>query len=376
MTRVLIVDDDESVRRMLGRWVERAPDLDLVGSAHDGARGLELARETHPDVVLTDIDMPNINGVDLTAQLRDTLPSVRVLALSGADDWSNVAAMIRFGAVGYLLKTAPVDEVLAAVRAVAAGHAVLAPEITRYVLTDLAEHYKSEHDRAEALADLDRMKRDFMNVVSHELRTPLTIISGVVSTVKRLRHRLDEDSTIDMMSSAEQQCARLDRMIRQVLAVSRLEGGAASGGRESVPLRAIAETAVALDPERVANLVEERALTDRGGELSEIITWIVDNALRFSDGPVRVTSRRSEGSIWIDVTDEGPGFAPLLVDRVLSEPFTQADLSATRAHGGLGISLFTAKRLLEAWGGRLAISAVEPRGAIVSLEVPTVSPRD
>ncbi len=118
-TKVLLVDDHEVLRDGLRRIFEREPDVEIVGEAGTGETAIDLAKHACPDVVLMDIRMPRMDGIEATRRLRSLLPQVRVLVLSAYPEFAQEA--LRAGAVGYLLKSCPTDQLLAAVRSVALG---------------------------------------------------------------------------------------------------------------------------------------------------------------------------------------------------------------------------------------------------------------
>jgi DNA-binding NarL/FixJ family response regulator len=134
--RVAIVDDQALVRAGFELLLEAADDIELVGSAGDGAAGVELCRREKPDVVLMDIRMPVLDGLEATARVLDPaagLPT-RVLILTTFDLDEYVYAALRAGASGFLLKDAPPADLLAGIRVVAAGEALLSPSITRQLI--------------------------------------------------------------------------------------------------------------------------------------------------------------------------------------------------------------------------------------------------
>ena len=132
--RVLVVDDDPLVRSALALMLGGQPDLVLVGEAGDGAEALTMVQRERPQVVLMDIRMPVMNGLDALLQLPRA-PSVIVLTTFNADDY--VVAAVAAGADGFLLKDTPPHEIVSAVRRVADGEAMLSPAVTRTVLKQM-----------------------------------------------------------------------------------------------------------------------------------------------------------------------------------------------------------------------------------------------
>jgi DNA-binding NarL/FixJ family response regulator len=138
ITRVLLVDDHRLVRAGLRSLLSSAADIEVVGEAEDGARALELAAATSPDVVLMDLSMPVLDGVAATRQLVADRPDVRVVVLTSFSDRDRVRDALRAGAIGYVLKDCTPEELLSAVRAAAQGHAPLDPRVAGALLPSSA----------------------------------------------------------------------------------------------------------------------------------------------------------------------------------------------------------------------------------------------
>ncbi len=142
--RVVLVDDHTVVRRGLSILLQAFADLQLVGEASSGSEALRLCEAACPDVVLMDIMMPGMDGVETTRQLRQICPATQILALTSAVDEAIVKSTLQAGAIGYLLKNVQIDELIAAIRAAYAGKRTLAPEITQ-ILIDAATHPALPH---------------------------------------------------------------------------------------------------------------------------------------------------------------------------------------------------------------------------------------
>jgi DNA-binding NarL/FixJ family response regulator len=134
MIRVLVVDDHAVVRDGLERILNHADDMEVVGTAADGADAIALAERERPDVVLMDLSMPSVDGVDATRSLTATQPEVKVVVLTSFGDQRRILDALGAGAVGYLFKDAKPGEIVAAVRTVVAGGAPLDPKAARVLL--------------------------------------------------------------------------------------------------------------------------------------------------------------------------------------------------------------------------------------------------
>jgi len=144
--RILLADDHRMVRQGFRLILDAHDDLEVVGEAGNGAEAVELTRSLKPDVVVMDVTMPALNGMEATRRIREVSPYIRVLALSVHRDGVYVREMVRAGADGYILKESADTELLAAVRAVAAGNSFLSPEVAGAVLKDYRKHSSNPLD--------------------------------------------------------------------------------------------------------------------------------------------------------------------------------------------------------------------------------------
>ena len=135
--RVLLADDHALVRQGISQFLESAEDMSVVAEADNGQDVLGLVERTAPDVVLLDIQMPGMNGVEAARQVKSRFPQVRVLVLTAYDDDPYIFAAVQAGADGYLLKRIELEDLLRAVRAVYRGDAVLSPEVTARVMRQM-----------------------------------------------------------------------------------------------------------------------------------------------------------------------------------------------------------------------------------------------
>ena len=136
-TRVLLADDQPLVRAGLRMLIDNTPDIDVAGEAATGAQAIQAARDTHPDVIVMDIRMPGMDGIEATQIITAGQAPPRVLILTTFDD-DYVYAALRAGASGFLVKHMALDDILTAIRVVAAGAALIAPGVTRRLIAQFA----------------------------------------------------------------------------------------------------------------------------------------------------------------------------------------------------------------------------------------------
>ena len=164
MIRVLICDDQDVVREGLRSILGTAPDIDVVALAENGARAVELFEQHRPDVVLMDLNMPVMNGIQATRRLRDKYPDVRILALTtyDADEW--VLDVIRAGAAGYLLKDTPRAELIRAIEGTANGLTFVDPNVAGKLFASVAGGGIASD--AALAADLSARERDILKLLA------------------------------------------------------------------------------------------------------------------------------------------------------------------------------------------------------------------
>src|SRR5215217_6889817 len=169
--RVLIVDDQELVRTGFRLFLETQPGLAVVGEAGDGEEAIERVRELRPDVVLMDIRMPTMDGVEATARLTSGAldPPPRVLVLTTFDLDEYVFGALRAGAAGFLLKNAPRERLVEAIRVVHGGDALLSPSITRRLIEDFAARTDPLEPPAALLDELTPREREVLVLVARGL---------------------------------------------------------------------------------------------------------------------------------------------------------------------------------------------------------------
>ena len=188
--RVVVADDQLLVRAGFRVLVDSAPDLEVIGEAGDGTEAVELARRERPDVVLMDIRMPRMDGLEATRRIvaDELLDGVRVLVLTTFDLDEYVYQALRAGASGFLLKDTPPADLLAAIRVVAAGDALLAPRVTRRLIEEFARRPEPAAVAPAALAALTQREREVLALVARGLTNAETAERLYVSAATTKTH--------------------------------------------------------------------------------------------------------------------------------------------------------------------------------------------
>lgn len=161
---LLIADDSESFRTGLRALFKATPDIRLVGEAAHGHEAMLLAEQTQPDVILMDLHMPDIDGIEATRQIVQTSPHIAILALTMLDDDDSLFAAMQAGARGYLLKGASKGEIRRAIRDVAAGAAIFSPEIARRMMTYFSQ--LRQQTVMYAFPELTEREREILTLIA------------------------------------------------------------------------------------------------------------------------------------------------------------------------------------------------------------------
>jgi DNA-binding NarL/FixJ family response regulator len=196
--RVLIVDDDDVVRVGLRTLLAEAGGYEVVGEADNGRDAVKLSKTSKPDIIIMDVSMADMNGVDATARILDYLPETKVLALSMHMDSRFVAQMLEAGASGYLPKLGAVDELPFALRTIDSGRVYLSPSITGAVLEDYKRGYTDT-----GATPLSTREREVLQLIA-EGRSALQIAETLSLSVKTIEsHRRNIMTKLDLHSVAE-----------------------------------------------------------------------------------------------------------------------------------------------------------------------------
>lgn len=197
--RLLVVDDHQIFREALQRLLLSVTDLEVVGQASTGAEVLELARATSPTVVCMDINLPDINGIEVTRALRSALPKVKVVALSAYLEQRYVLEMLKAGANAYVTKSEGCDELLHAIRAAAQGRTYLSSDAADLVAGNLIEKSAGRYQKTIGAREWQVLKLVADGLTSNTIASQLGIATATVDVHRRnIMRKLDIHSVAEL----------------------------------------------------------------------------------------------------------------------------------------------------------------------------------
>ncbi|HET9259845.1 MAG TPA: ATP-binding protein [Acidimicrobiia bacterium] len=235
--------------------------------------------------------------------------------------------------------------------------------------------YEAQAEMTRRLEEVAQMKSDFVSTVSHELRSPLTSIIGSLDTVNRPELAPPEPTSQQLLISARRQAGRLQRLIEDLLVVSRIDRGAIPVHPEMVEIKEMFDEVnrvVSVEPSMTVEPPNLAVMADRD-HFARILINLVENAAKYApDSPVELYAWQKNNRAMIAVVDHGPGIPEGQRDSIF-ERFTQLDQSDTRSRGGTGLGLSIVKSLTEVMKGSVRVEATEGGGATFVLDLPAAT---
>ena len=204
MIRVAVVDDQRLFVRGLSGLVDMLPEMEVIGVAYDGEDAVELCRKEEPDVVLMDISMPKMDGINATSEIRDLLPQTAVIILTAHEDDEHVFEGIKAGAQGYLLKDADLEDLSRAIRTVHAGDTIIAPDLAQKMLNTFQHERGPKGSRLvppltdrelEVIRALAQGKND--RQIANALGISEKTVNNHTSNIYRKLHLLDRPQAVN-----------------------------------------------------------------------------------------------------------------------------------------------------------------------------------
>lgn len=361
---VVLADDVPELRRLLGQILHWSARFTVLGEAADGAEAIELAEEHEPDVLLLDISMPVMDGMEALPRIREVSPRTKIVVLSGFEAERLAKTALELGAAAYIEKGVP-------------------PSLLISELLDVVDGNRDQHvptvpppapprlSEEDTLHDISA--EEMMSLVAHEIRNPLAVIQGFGTELSNRWEVMADELRLDSVRRMTERARYLNTVVNNLMFMRKLE----SGEYPFVP--AVEE----IDP-LMESLWDELKDLSRGHPLEievppglpavnidmmrlrQVLTNLVVNAAKFSPPkePIKITAERSPRGVVISVTDRGPGIPPERRDAVF-EKFTRLEEGGS----GIGLGLFISRALMTTMGGDLWVADDGP-GATLSCLLP------
>ncbi|HXG18064.1 MAG TPA: hybrid sensor histidine kinase/response regulator [Methylomirabilota bacterium] len=369
---VLLVDDEPLITTTLKRVLRKEP-YDIC-TANSGAEALQILARKPVDVIVSDERMPGMSGSEFLAVARQQYPDTVRIILTGQANLEAAIRAINEGAIcRFLTKPCKEDDLTFAI-----NEALRQKIQERALKAALVQEQERLHEEFQSAAQL---KEAFLATLSHELYTPLHIIMGYNDLLRdgvfgSLTHEQVE-ITLRIAESSQ----ALFELIEAMLNVSKLEAGQLPLCLSEVKVPELLHT-IATRPRKLREKPGLRfvwsvapdlpLLRTDPQKLEDIIECLLSNAVKFTDqGQITVDAYARNNGVEIAIADTGVGMTSSMLP-VVFDLFRQGDSSMTRRHGGVGLGLYRAKRLVELLGGRIAVESEAGRGTTARVWIPTL----
>lgn len=339
-TRIVIVDDTADMRLLMRVLLDRYDGFTIVGEAENGLEAIELAHIHQPDVVLLDLAMPEMDGLEALPRIKRAAPGAEVIALSTFHADQMAAAAVGAGATAYVRKGAPPEEI---VRIIAAAVGRPVPELSDAPGERSADHHRAEHADSDPTRIIAR--------TAHELRNPAIILTMLAEQLLRSRDTMDPTTVDSLLHAIVRQAAALDQLTDDLLTSTRAKRGALAVHPEPLDLCDVLTEIVAARDDAEIKLRCPRGIgvmADRL-RLQQMIDNLISNARKYGTAPIEVTCTPVGGEVEIRVSDEGPG-VPTHFQPEMFREYTRAE---PNAGSGTGLGLFIVDSLARAHGGSI-----------------------
>lgn len=370
--RVVLIDDSPDIRLLLRVALEASGQFEVVGDAGDGRAGVDIVRREQPDLVVLDLAMPVMDGMEALTTIRRESPQTRTVVLSAFDSARMAERVKEAGADAYLQKGTSAKRIVAAICATLGLAAAAEPVRPLPPPSTLAPVPPMVDPSGATRAELDRVHAALAGA-AHELRGPATVLLAMAELLSTERDALDAGTFNRMLDAIQRQAHVLDRVTGDLLTSTQSQRGVLTVEVESMQLAPLLDGAALGIAERIDLRIDcpgdlwVRADPTR---VHQMLGNLVSNALKYGAAPIELVVTERDGFAEVRVVDHGAG---------VPEPF-RAKLFGqfSRAEGvrvnGMGLGLFVVRSLTEAQGGRAWYEPVEGGGSAFCFTLPVPQP--
>lgn len=346
--RVVLIDDTSDIRLLLRVALEANGQFCVVGDAPDGQRGIEVVRRERPDLVVLDLAMPVMDGIDALVHIRREFPSTRTVVLSAFESDRMAERAAAAGADAYLQKGTPAKRIVTALCETMGLDEVVAPRTRQRPVAAVAE--VQDNQPGAMRVELDRVHAALAGA-AHELRGPATVLLAMTELLSTQRDSIDAGTFHRMLDAIRRQAQVLDRVTGDLLTSTQSRRGVLSVEVETVRLAPLVDAAVFGVAERIDLRTDcQPAIWVRADptRVQQMLGNLLSNAIKYGAAPVEVVASSADGFAKVMVVDHGAG----VPEEFRSKLFGQfARAPGVRVHG-MGLGLYVVRSLTEVQGGR------------------------
>lgn len=358
---VLLADDVPELRKLLRQVLELSQRFHVIGEAENGLQAIEIAEHHHPDLVLLDISMPVMDGMEALPRIVQVSPATRVVILSGFEADRLAASALEMGASAYIEKGIPpallIKQLLGVIGQNGAGPPRMVPASIP----------------ADTSLLLDVSPEEMMSLVAHEIRNPLAVIQGFGTELQHRWDTMSDDLRKDAVKRMTERARYLNTVVNNLMYMRKLEAGHAWVAPQASDVRemmeALGDELVDLARGHPLDVQIEDGLPEVCIDvlrLRQVLTNLVVNAAKFSPSgaPISLRATRHPKGVVVEVADEGPGI-PLDMRMMVFDKFCRLE----RGGAGIGLGLFISKALMTSMKGEIWVQDSE-RGAVLACLIP------
>jgi len=370
--RILVIDDEAGIREGIKRGL--TPQGYIVETAENGEQGLALFRQNPCDLVLIDVMMPGISGIDLIGEIHRIDPEAVCVIITGYATVEMAVRAIKEGAYDFLTKPFSVDDLLLVVRQ-GLERRRLSLETKR--LQSIEAEARRLQEEKTRLEELDRAKMQFIRLVTHELQAPIAAIHTYLKLILEGYVSPEEQNKIieKCLARAQEQM----KLINDLLELGRVQVQIQDGKVEKIDLEEILHTVVEkMIPQAIEKGLDFRCQIQPGPKVilgnrdhfTSVWTNLIGNAIKYTEkGFVEVTLKSENGKLIGEVRDSGIGI-PEADQKNLFQEFFRASNAKKSSQQGTGLGLSIVKRIVEAAGGQVWVESKEGKGSLFGFSVP------
>lgn len=376
--RTVVVDDTPDLRELLALAFGRTEDFEVVGQAADGREAIDLVGRLLPDVILVDLAMPVMDGLEALPHLRALCPQAVIVVLSGFQGGAMSQQALRAGADDYIEKGTSIRQVLRRVRDLVAARrergadAPTPPGPLRPGEAPPESPTTGDADPPageETAEALERLRRA-VAATAHEIRTPVTVLLGVTEALLDGGLAGSPERRERLLRSLARHAALLDALTGDLLAAAQGRRGLLDVATEPMDLAAHVAESLRGAPDVLVEVPAEAWVLGEPHRLEQLLANLVGNARKHGDAPivVRIHDREQDGQqrTVLEVEDHGPGVPEEFVPELFDE-YTRGPATTTR---GTGLGLYVVRQLAEAHGGAVDYRPASHGGAVFRVTLP------